>query len=189
MSAGENLITSWIENGLDWKWVYAPSTTIIDIPADSQVLYNEHKHPEGALTQGIAAFDSPLCGIRVVSDPLQLDTGSTQSINISIIGGGSRTNVVAWASVPPTTPPGIYVYQLVRAVPWEQKIQFWLFNNDTLPHRFLIGGYTMAVLLRPRPEWMTGEAHRLEHEKIMMEHAEFKEIHKERLAAKNRGRP
>lgn len=186
MSAGENLITSWIENGLDWKWVYAPSTTIIEIPANSQVLYNEHRHPEGALTQGIAAFDSPFCGIRVVSEELNLDTGSTQTINNSLIGGGSRVNVVAWASVPPTTPPGVYVYQLVRAVPWEIEIQFWLFNNDSLPHRFLAGGYTMAVLLRPRPIWMTGEAHKMAHEVCQMEHEEFREIHK---ARNNRGRP
>ena len=163
MSAGENLITSWIENGPDWNWVYAPSTTVIEIPADSQVLYNEHKHPEGTLTHGIAAFDSPFCGIRVVCDSLGLDTGSAQTISVSLIGGGSRPNIVAWSSVPPTTPAGVYVYQLVRPVPWEDKIQFWLFNNDSLPHRFLTGGYTMAVLLRPRPLWASSEAHRMAH--------------------------
>lgn len=173
MSAGENLITSWIEHNLDWKWVYAPSTTIITVPANGQVMYNEHRHPEGALTQGIAAFDSPYCGIRVVSESLDLDTGSTQSISNTLLGGGSRTNVVAWASVPPTTVAGVYVYQLVRAVPWEDKIQFWFFNNDSLPHRFLSGGYTMAVLLKPRPSWATSEPHRMEHETLAREHEKY----------------
>jgi len=147
MSSGENIITNWLDNRLAWKWVYAPSTSIIEVPANGQVLYNEHRHPEGTLTQGIAAFDSPFCGIRVVCDSLGLDTGSTQSISNTIVGGGTRPNIVAWASVPPITGAGIYVYQLVRPVVWIEKIQFWLFNNDSLPHRFLSGGYTMAVLL------------------------------------------
>ncbi len=150
MSSGENLITSWLAERLPWKWVYAPETSIIEIPANSQVLYNEHKHPEGTLNHGIAAFDSPFCGIRVVCDSLGLDTGTTQSITNTMLGGGTRPNIVAWASVPPITGAGIYVSQLVRPVVWIEKIQFWLFNNDSLPHRFLTGGYTMAVTLGQR---------------------------------------
>ncbi len=150
MSAGENLITSWLEKRLPWKWVYAPAKGIVTIPAKSEVQYSEHLHPEGTLTQGVAAFDSPYCGIRVKCDSLGLDTGSTQTISNTLVGGGSRVNIVAWASVPPTTGAGVYVYQLVRPTPWVEKIEFLLFNTDSLPHRFLAGGYTMAVLLQGR---------------------------------------
>ena len=176
MSAGENLITSWIENGLDWKWVYAPTKSVVTIPANGQVLYNEHRHPEGALTHGIAAFDSPYCGIGVVCDSLDLDTGSTQTISTTLIGGGSRVNVVAWASVPPTTSSGVYVSQLVRAVPWIDKIEFWFYNTDSLPHRFLIGGYTLAVLLKKRPEWATGKIHHMQLEATLEQNRLLREL-------------
>jgi len=167
MSVGENLITSWIENELPWKWVYSPATTIITIPANSEIPYSKHIHPEGVLTHAIAAFDSPLCGIRIRTEP-SLDTQRTQIINTMALGGGYIPNIVGWASMPPTTLPGNYVMQFVRAVPWMDFIEFYMFNNDTVPRRFLIGGYTMAVLLQKRPESDTKKLIRLleEHLKI-----------------------
>ena len=165
MSAGENLITSWIENKLEWKWVYSPATHIITIPANGEILYSRHVHPEGVLTHGIAAFDSPLCGYRVRTEP-SLDTQRTQMINTAILGGGYTSNIVGWASIPPTTLSGNYVMQLVRATPWMEFIEFYMFNYDTVPHRFLIGGYTMAVLLKERPESDTKKLIRLLEEKL-----------------------
>ena len=54
--------------------------------------------------------------------------------------------------MPPNTLPGNYVMQIVRPTVWLNFIEFHLFNIDTVPHRFLIGGYTMTVLLEERPE-------------------------------------
>jgi len=165
MSAGENLITSWIENKLPWKWVYSPATTVLTIPANGEIQYSKHTHPEGVLTHAISAFDSPLCGIRIRTEP-SLDTQRTQIINTAVLGGGYSPNIVGWASMPPTTLPGNYVMQLVRAVPWMNFIEFHMFNNDTVPHRFLIGGYTMAVLLKERPESDTRKLIRLMEENL-----------------------
>ena len=63
--------------------------------------------------------------------------------------------------MPPATLPGNYVIQLVRAVPWLEFIEFHLFNNDTVPRRFLTGGYTMGALLNERPESDTKKLVRL----------------------------
>ncbi|GAG76128.1 unnamed protein product, partial [marine sediment metagenome] len=91
---------------------------------------------------------------------------TTQTINNTVLGGGYTPNVVGWASMPPTTLPGNYVMQIVRPTVWLNFIEFHLFNIDTVPHRFLAGGYTMAVLLKPRPESDTKKLIRLMEENI-----------------------
>ncbi len=143
-------ITNWIENKLPWKWVYSPVTKRILIPAGKEILFKKHIHPEGVLAHAIGAFDSPNCGMRLRAAP-DLDTGRTRTIANTVLGGGYIPNRIWWASIPPTTLPGIYMLNLVREVPWMKFIEFYMFNADTVPHTFISGGYTMAVLLNERP--------------------------------------
>ena len=143
-------IYNWTKNGLPWKWVYSPSTRPLTLAPGQEIKYSEHVHPEGILAHAIAAFDSPNCGIRLWADP-DLDTARTQTIINTILGGGYSPNRIWWASVPPTTLPGIYTLNLVREVPWLNFVEFYIFNDDTVPHTFISGGYTMAVLINKRP--------------------------------------
>ncbi len=143
-------ITNWIENKFPWRWVYSPKMKPVEIPAGKEIKFSDKKHPEGILAHAIAAFDSPNCGIRVRADP-GLDTGRTQTISNTVLGGGYIPNRIWWASIPPITLPGIYTLNLVREVPWMNFIEFYVFNADTVSHTFISGGYTMAVLLNERP--------------------------------------
>jgi len=151
VSPNPGLIASWIERKLPWKWVYSPTQKILTIKAGEEIMIRRHDHPEGVLTHALGVFDSPKCGIRLRAEPA-LDTMRTQTISTVLEGGGYRTNMVAWVSIPPTTPAGIYIMNYVREVPWTKFIEFWAYNTDSVPHRLLLGGYVLAVLLSERGE-------------------------------------
>jgi len=123
----------------------------IVISAGQEILFKKHTHPEGVLTHGIAAFDSPNCGMRIRADP-DLDTARTQTIATTILGGGYTPNNILWATISPTTLSGLYSINLVRALPWLNFIEFFMFNTDTVDHAFITGGYILAVLTEERPE-------------------------------------
>ncbi len=151
MSASSGLIANWVENKLPWKWVYSPVLKSRTLAPGEEIKFSQHKHPEGMLTHAIVAFDSPQCGIRLKADP-DLDTGRTQTINTMILSGGYTPTRTAWASIPPTTPQGIYILKYVSETPWLNFLESYIFNNDTIPHRYISGGYVMAVLTKERPE-------------------------------------
>jgi len=151
LSSVPSLISSWIERKLSWKWVYSPTQKPLVIPAGKEIRIRRHDHPEGVLTHALGVFDSPACGVRLRAEPT-LDTMRTQTISTVLQGGGYRTNMVAWVSIPPTTPPGIYIMNYVREVPWTNFVEFWVYNTDSVPHRLILGGYVLAVLLSERDE-------------------------------------
>lgn len=61
-------------------------------------------------------------------------------------------NKTAWVSIPPTTHPGIYILNYVSETPWLKHLETYLFNDDNKPHRYISGGYLLAVLTKERPE-------------------------------------
>lgn len=150
MSVTSPLIADWIENKLSWKYVYSPTVNPRTIAAHEMALYHKHVYPEGIFIGGTGAFSSPLCGFRLRADP-DLDTERTLTIKYATGFGGTFPNVNTWASIPPTTPPGIYVGNIAKEWPWLNFLEISVFNNDTVEHHFIEGVYTLAVLSKPRP--------------------------------------
>jgi hypothetical protein len=110
----------------------------------------EHKFPEGVFIMGGVGFDSSMCGIRMEAGP-NLDTERTFTIGTLILMNVVSPNVAYWVSVPPTAPVGFYTLFVPKEWAWTEFFRLWIYNDDTVEHTCLGGGYTLAVLEKARP--------------------------------------
>jgi len=145
------LIADWIKNKLRWRYIYSPVFRPTTLSPGQMLRISEHRHPEGVFVLGGAAFDSPMCGVRLEAAP-RLDTERNFTLNTIIGTGLTSPNVGYWVAMPPTTPPGVYVLHVFKEWDWLDFFRLYVYNNDTVPHTYLFGGYTLAVLLKPRPK-------------------------------------
>lgn len=147
------LITDWISKGLDWQYIFQPAlkpeilqpNQMKQIPLDTSI----YKYPEGVILLIGAYFDHPNCGIRFESvDPVNIDLKNQFTISVTAAYGmyGTSKSDFVYAKVPPQTLPGIYGLISSKEWPWKKTLRLYVFNADTVPHRFLTAGYTLAVL-------------------------------------------
>lgn len=148
------LVTSWMELGLDWAFLWRPTLRPFTIPAGGQTQIPSEEYtftaPEGILRNFVAGFDHPLCGIRYEANP-ELDTGSDFTVAQLAAVGVQNFPIYITALIPPRTPPGVYMVSQSKEWEWEEWARLYVINTDTLPHRCLFYGYTMIVLKEPRP--------------------------------------
>ena len=147
-----SLVTDWMRNRLDWGYVsatkLAPTTLqpgeMFQLPRSEYVF----SYPEGVLLQFSAGFDHPSCGIRLEQNP-GLDLGTDFTV-MTIAMGLSRPEVLVYATIPPTTPPGWYAVRICSQWPFKDWMRLYVFNSDTVPHTMLGHSYHLAVLKEKR---------------------------------------
>ena len=125
---------------------------VFEIPAKSQfqlpVEKYTFKYPEGVLLHFSGGFDHPTCGIRIESEP-NFDTGEIFTVNTVALSGG-RPEILAYAVIPPATPPGWYGVRILSPWKWNKWLRLYLINTDSVPHRVLGHSYHIAVLKESR---------------------------------------
>ncbi|MHA1262693.1 MAG: hypothetical protein ACTSSA_11500 [Candidatus Freyarchaeota archaeon] len=137
MSVSSPLIFDWIQNGLEWQYIFAPIIRPFTIPAGKEVELHpgEYRYPEGVLITASAGFDSPKCGIRLRAEPY-LDTENKLTVELMTLGNLVEPWVgTVFATMPPDTPPGVYVLRSEKEWPWVESIKITLFNTDTVDHK------------------------------------------------------
>jgi len=149
------LVTSWMEQGLEWRYFWRPVVRPFTIPAKGQIQVPSEGYtfsaPEGILMTFNAGFDHPNCGIRFEAHP-ELDTGSTFTVNNLEVGLSNMPGFYLTALVPPQTPPGIYTASQNKEWPWKEWTRLYVFNPDSIDHKCLFYAYTMLMLKEPRKE-------------------------------------
>lgn len=148
MSVASPLIADWIKQGLKWRYSYFTRAVPYTLAPGEMYKIHEYKQIEGIFIDGNIAFDSPDCGMRLRAAP-NLDTARTHLIRTYMLGA-TRPNVAFWAEIPPSTPPGVYMITVKKEWPWFNYFEIYIFNDDVVPHTFLGGGYTSALLEQSR---------------------------------------
>ena len=154
MSGWNPQIADWMNQGLEWQYIDQSVMRIFEIPAKSQFQLPVEKftfnYPEGVLLHFSGGFDHPSCGIRIEADP-EFDTGDFFTVN-NIALGATHSEILVYALVPPTTPPGMYGVRILSPWIWKKWLRLYLFNTDSVPHRVIAHGYHIAVLKEERPK-------------------------------------
>ena len=140
----------WIKNKWEWMHVYAPKMKPTILKPKEMLKISTHKHPEGVLISGEAAFDSPMCGVRIRAEP-GLDTARTFVLNYLIASGLTEPNNLIFTAIPPKTPPGVFVMHTLREWAFKNLFELYVFNDDTVPHTYLMGDYVLEALVKERP--------------------------------------
>ena len=147
------LIADWIKNGLLWKYVNEPKYRAFTVPKKGQVqLPREgfiYQSTEGLLLSFGAAFDHPLCGIRMKTE--QIDTENWWIINNMTMMGAVNQPWFVEANIPPQTTNGVYQLLMYKKWAWNDAREIFVINDDTEDHTCYSFNYTMAVLLKKRP--------------------------------------
>jgi hypothetical protein len=144
MSAVSPLIAKWVENKVKWKYVYSPLFKSRTLEANEMYMIAEYIYPEGTLIHAMFFFDSPMCGARMEANP-NLDTTRTHTINRWAFGVPSP-NVLEHVILPPQTAHGVYGLLVLKEWVWQDYLRLYVYNDDSIPHNFIAGGYTLAVL-------------------------------------------
>ncbi len=148
------LITSWIEQGLKWRWYWRPTQSPFTIPANGQVQIPSSdyifKAPEGTLLTLNGVFDHPKCGIRADTHD-ELDTGFVFTVENMTLVGLYNTPMYITSMIPPRTLPGVYTISQSKEWPWTDWARLYMINSDSVPHTCTGYAYTMAMLKEPRP--------------------------------------
>ncbi len=149
------LITSWIEQELEWRWYWRPVLRPFTIPAKGEVQIPSTEYtfsaPEGTLLTFNGVFDHPKCGIRGQTHN-ELDTGAIFTVETMTLVGLYNTPMYVSAMIPPRTLPGVYAINQQKEWPWTEWARLYLFNTDSVPHTCLKYSYTMAMLKNIREE-------------------------------------
>jgi len=154
MSALLPQINEWDRLGLDWTYLDEAKYAPITIPAKGQIQLPRgdyiFRYPEGVIIQFSALFDHPLCGWRLEAHP-GLDTGDVFTIgNVAI--GLTRPEVLSYVSIPPVTPPGVFLIRICGPWVFKEWLRIYVINTDVVSHRLLGHSYHMAVLKEERPK-------------------------------------
>jgi len=149
------LVTSWMEQGLEWRYFWRPVMRPFTIPANGEIQVPSEgftfSAPEGILMTFNALFDHPTCGIRFEAHP-EFDTGNSFTVNNLEIGLSNMSGSYVTALVPPQTLPGIYVVSQNKEWPWTEWARLYVFNSDSIDHRCIAYAYTILLLKDPRKE-------------------------------------
>jgi len=148
------LIVDWIKRGLEWRYFWRPVMRPFTVPAGAHVQIPSEGYtfsaPEGSLISIAAVFDHPACGLRLECEP-ELDTGELFTINtMAFLAGLVNQPYGISATVPPQTPPGVYNIANVKEWSFEEWMRLYVFNSDSIDHRCLGYGYTVALLREAR---------------------------------------
>lgn len=147
------LIKSWIEQGLEWRWLGGPVFRPFTIPAGGQIQVPSEEYtfraPEGALLIFNATFDHPDCGLRAEMHP-EFDSGDSYTVRNLIAYGGVNFPIYLTAIIPPQSPPGIYSIASSKEWTWTDWLRLYLINTGSVGHRCLAYEYTVVVLKKPR---------------------------------------
>lgn len=151
MSAKYPAIEEWERLGLKWLYIWNPKFTVLTIPARGQVQVPyegyAYKYPEGIIIFYSAAFDHPSCGVRFQWHP-ECDSGNLFTVTNILIGGMTRPEELAYGIAPPDSP--WYSIRVCSAWKWEQWLNLYVINTDSVPHRCFGFAYMLAVLQEPR---------------------------------------
>ncbi len=144
------LVLDWMRQDLKWKYVWSPSiSAYLNIPAKGRVdiPYTErvYKSREGVLINLSAMFDHPLCGVGSLFGP-EFDSKGTHSGFNFLVSGHSNNLFAGYVNLPPKTPTGLFVVVICKEYNFKDSIEFYLFNNDTIPHRCISYAYTLALM-------------------------------------------
>jgi len=152
MSGWNPQIADWMTRGLEWQYIDRTIMRQFTIDENSQFQLPRDdytfSYPEGVLIQFSAAFDHPLCGIRIEAEP-NFDTGTIFTANQMTIGV-TPPDILVYAMQPPVMPPGMYGVRVGSPWAWKTWLRIYLINTDSVPHRVMGHGYHMAVLRDPR---------------------------------------
>lgn len=154
MSAVSPLINNWIENKLKWTWTFQPVLRPFPLaPGQKRQVPIENyifRAPEGTLLHMVVAFDSPLGGMSMESEP-NLDFRMVNNIQNVTGGGVHLPNVITYSRIPPDTPTGYFTLHSVKEWPWLEWCKLFVINSSTTQTIRCLGfGYTMAYLLESR---------------------------------------
>lgn len=153
MSAKYPAIEEWERLGLKWMYIWNPKVAITTITARGQVQIPyegyAYKYPEGVFIFGSGAFDHPSCGVRAEWAP-NFDSGDLFTVQNLALGGITRPEEFIYVNMPPHSP--WYSVRVCASWKWEQWLNLYLINTDSVPHRCLGFAYMLAVLQEPRKE-------------------------------------
>lgn len=147
MSIVSPLVAEWISKGIKWTYSTFPKKKPFTIPPNSKYqIESTFKAPVGSLIYMTAAFNSPMGGISMESDP-NLDFGMINSVINGIYAGNTSPNGLTYVTVPPTTPDGYYVIHSHKEWPWLHWAKLYVINTDPVNSIICYGyGYLMVYV-------------------------------------------
>ena len=143
MSSPFPIINRWQEEGLVWRYIFHSRIAPLQIRANGEVdlTYDEYRYryPELFIVAASGVFDHPSCGIRLMTEP-NFDTEDFFTID-KIMVGIARSEPLVYASVPPETPPGIFIIRVPSFWKGEEYLKISVINTDSAPHTCISIGY------------------------------------------------